>query len=69
MQTRAAQISSKKKVEGKAYSYDRTNNHVSVLHRMGGAVLGWAGWVGPDWAGLAGRGWARCWSWAGLLEQ
>ncbi|OLP83031.1 hypothetical protein AK812_SmicGene36257 [Symbiodinium microadriaticum] len=25
---------------------------------MGGAVLGWAGWVGPDWAGLAGLGWA-----------
>ena len=29
----------KKEVEGKAYSYDRTNNHVSVLHRMRGPIV------------------------------
>ena len=32
---------------------------------MGRALLGWAGWVGPDWAGLPGLGWA---SWTGLGE-
>ena len=47
------------------------------MYYIGWAELCWAGLAGwgrtglgsLDWAGLVGRGWARCWSWAGLLQQ
>ena len=51
--TRNANIVKKNKWKERHIHTTETNNHVSVLHRMGGAGLGWLGGAGLGWAAAA----------------